>query len=394
MKKLLLINSRFLPLIGGGETYTIELMQYFVQKGWEVHLVTQERGFGHPTWSGCKIHYIDGFDDNDLHVHTCAPQLRKVLDSVKPDLVHVHNIMPYFIYASLVDPHEFSTVLTIHNTPDIPRRIFGSFHDFKSERMFTRQLLANRRHDKVLVGSKYYLDSYSEVAPWIRSNSDVAYYFPPDVTTGPLVAKAMNTHDEVRLLFPSRILRRKGIEECIRALAKLPAQFTLSLPSFAHAEDAAYRLEIRELIDELELQGRVFTPSVVTTPEMMRAFYASADMVVIPSHYEGFGIVAVEAMSWGVPVIASAVGGLGEIVQDHVNGITVRPQCADDIVAAVLAIEGDKELAGKLVHNAIETVNSTFNRTTHMHQIEVVYKESLDRKQGVKHHESRKMAVR
>jgi|GEM_PF-2217599 len=388
MKKLLLINSRFLPLIGGGETYTIELMQYFAQKGWEVHLVTQERGFGHSTWSDCEIHYIDGFDDNDLHIHACAPHLRKVLDEVKPDLVHVHNIMPYFIYSSLVDRHEFSTVLTIHNTPDIPRRIFGGFHDFKSEYMFTRQLLANGQCDKLLVGSKYYLDSYSDVAPWIRNSSEVAYYFPPDITTGPLVAKAMNIHDQVRLLFPSRILRRKGIEECIKALAKLPVHFTLSLPSFAHVEDVAYQLKIQELIDGLKLQDRVFTPGTITTPEMMRTFYANADIVVIPSHYEGFGIVAVEAMSWGVPVIASAVGGLGEIIHDHVNGISVKPQCVDDIVEAILAIADDKELASKLVHNAIETVKNTFNRTTHMRQIEVLYEEIIDRKQGVKHYES------
>jgi glycosyltransferase involved in cell wall biosynthesis len=187
----------------------------------------------------------------------------------------------------------------------------------------------------------------------------------------------MSDNDEVRLLFPSRILQRKGIEECIKALSKLPRRFTLSLPSFAHAEDAAYRQTIRELIDGLELQDRVFCPNTVTTPEMMRTFYASADIVVIPSYYEGFGIVAVEAMSWGVPVIASAVGGLGEIVQDRVNGLAVKPQSPDDIVEAVVELVGDKELVSTLVSNAIETVNKTFNRKAHMRQIEAVYKESL-----------------
>src|SRR5690606_2412251 len=113
-------------------------------------------------------------------------------------------------FSSVVDKAEFPTVLTIHDTPFVPHRIFGSFNDFESERMFTRQVLANGKYDQLLVGSNYYLDSFTEIAPWIREQTEVAYYFPPDITAGPLTVKPLDPSSEVKLLFPSRIVRRKG----------------------------------------------------------------------------------------------------------------------------------------------------------------------------------------
>ena len=371
----MLINSRFLPIIGGGETYTLELMRYLSDKGNEVHLVTQERGFGRDNWGACKIHYVEGFDDDDLHIQKVMPALRRILDQVNPDLVHVHNIMPYFVYSSIVDEGEFPTVLTIHNTPHTPHRLFGGFRDYKSERLFVRQLLGNKKYDRLVVGSKYYLDSYARVLPEIQQKAEVARYFPPSMTAGPCSAKVVDTSkNETRLLFPSRILRRKGIEECLTALSKLPERFILSLPSFVHTEDPSYKATIERKIHELGIRNRLRIPSEITTPMMMKNYYRDADIVLIPSHYEGFGIVAVEAMSWGVPVIASGAGGLSEIVVHGKNGVIVEPESVTGLVEAINLIASDKVLAQKLTEGGICTVRDTFSLEKHMEQIESIYK--------------------
>lgn len=381
MKKLLFINSRFLPLIGGGETYTLELMKHFSAQGWEVHLATQERGFNGSTWNGCFIHYLEGFDDNDHRILLCAPALRKILRTVKPDLIHVHNIMPYFALSSITEVDEYPLVLTIHNTPLLPDRIFGGFKDFEAEAIFTRQLLANNKYHKLLVGSHYYLDSYAEVAPWLKTEgkATVAYYFPPDITTGPLIAKpSKGEHEPINLLFPSRILKRKGIEQCLLALSALPTRFSLSLPAFASCEDVEYQQYIKKLINDHGIAERVILSQSPTTPEKMVDYYKKADIVIIPSHYEGFGIVAVEAMSWGIPVIASDTSGLAEIVKHGINGLLVPPKNARAIEEAVLRISGNATLTQRLVDNGIAMVHQKFNRQKHMQQIELLYKQALN----------------
>ena len=81
--------------------------------------------------------------------------------------------------------------------------------------------------------------------------------------------------------------------------------------------------------------------------------YRSADVVVVPSVYgESFGIVALEAMASGRPVVASRVGGLSEVVVDGETGILVQPGSPRSIAEALLALHQDRSLARKLGLNA------------------------------------------
>jgi D-inositol-3-phosphate glycosyltransferase len=83
-------------------------------------------------------------------------------------------------------------------------------------------------------------------------------------------------------------------------------------------------------------------------------YYSAADVVVMPSHYESFGMVALEAMACGTPVIASQVGGLAYLVQDGVTGYQV-PDGDDEILCGKLtALLGDASLRQQLGRNAAE----------------------------------------
>lgn len=373
--KLLIVNSRFLPRIGGGETYILELMHYFSSLGWEVHLLTSDVGYKKEKWENCSIHYISGFDDNDGNTRTAIPQFRRVLDRIKPDLVHVHNIMPYFLFSSITSVGEFPVVLTVHNTPDVPRRLFGSFKDFEAEEAFCRQLLTNKRYQALLFGSQYYLDAYAASVPEIRQQgTEVAHYFPPRLSVGTGQIKRMPT-DTINLLFPSRILPRKGIEDCLQALALLSSQYVLHLPAMASNELGGYNDTVAELINDLGLEDRVIRPHDITTPDKMREYYEKADMVIIPSHYEGFGIVAVEALSWALPVVTTGVGGLGEIIKDGVNGIYSRPHEPESLATAIEKVVGDDDMREKLVQEGLRIVDSQFSYERHMKQVEEIYRE-------------------
>ncbi|HRW05030.1 MAG TPA: glycosyltransferase family 4 protein [Caldilineaceae bacterium] len=76
----------------------------------------------------------------------------------------------------------------------------------------------------------------------------------------------------------------------------------------------------------------------------MPYYYAAAEMVVMPSHYESFGMVALEAMAMGTPVIASEVGGLAHLVQHGVNGFHVPSRDPEALAARILELLTDDEL--------------------------------------------------
>ncbi len=370
--RLLIVNSRFLPMIGGGETYILELMLYFSSLGWDVHLLTNNNGYKDKKWKNCTIHSINGFDDTNLAFHTAAPQFREVLDDVKPDIIHVHNIMPFFLYSSITSQGEFPTVVTIHNTPKLPERLFGGFGNLRTESIFCKQLFNTGRYDALIFGSQYYLDSYAQEVPEIQNDkTHVVHFFPPSQTVGPFVPK-QPAGSKIRILFPSRVIQRKGVEECIRALALLPSNFVLDIPAFSYHETSGYNHSIYSLIENLDLKDRVLLPTSLTTPDMMAEHYKKANIVVIPSHYEGFGIVAVEAMTWGVPIVTTGVGGLGEIFNDQ-SCILVQPHDPDSLAAGIERLSNDDTLYINIAENGIDTVRSRFGYDKHMQRIKTIY---------------------
>ncbi|MCZ7665847.1 MAG: glycosyltransferase [Chloroflexi bacterium] len=84
--------------------------------------------------------------------------------------------------------------------------------------------------------------------------------------------------------------------------------------------------------------------------EILPNYYAAAEMVIMPSHYESFGLVALEAMAMGTPVIASEVGGLAFLVRDDENGFHVPsrdPEALADRIYCLLTDEACRERLGR-----------------------------------------------
>jgi D-inositol-3-phosphate glycosyltransferase len=85
-------------------------------------------------------------------------------------------------------------------------------------------------------------------------------------------------------------------------------------------------------------------------PASLGPFYERAAVIVCPSRREGYGVVAREAMAYGRPVVASAVGGLLDVVEDGVTGLLVTPRQPKALRAAIERLLGDAELRGRLGH--------------------------------------------
>jgi glycosyltransferase involved in cell wall biosynthesis len=134
-----------------------------------------------------------------------------------------------------------------------------------------------------------------------------------------------------RVLFVGRFDRQKGVDLLLAALAKLEDRAFCYLVGDTVLGDA----ELTAIPPNAQVTGWLSPPEI-------ELFYRSADVVVVPSRWEGFGLIAVEAMRAGLPVIATRVGGLTEIVQDGVTGVLIPGDDAEALITALRDIDDER----------------------------------------------------
>ena len=154
----------------------------------------------------------------------------------------------------------------------------------------------------------------------------------------------------LRILFVGNLIARKGLHHLIAALSRLPwASWRLDVVG-DEAVDIAYAAAVRRQISAAGLEGNVRLHGRVSD-EALAQRYRAAHLLAVLS-YEGFGIVYLEAMAFGLPVLASVHGGAGEIVDSGVNGFLIEPAEADSIAAHLSALAGDLARLADLGRNA------------------------------------------
>ncbi len=155
--------------------------------------------------------------------------------------------------------------------------------------------------------------------------------------------------DRPLLLFVGRIQPLKGADVAVRALARVErADSRLWIIGGASGSAGDVEVDrVRNLVDELGLGERVeFLPP--KPHHLLSTYYRAADVCLVPSRSESFGLVALEAQACGVPVVASAVGGLLTLVEHGRSGYLVESREPDEYAAWIDAILADPVLARRL----------------------------------------------
>jgi D-inositol-3-phosphate glycosyltransferase len=165
---------------------------------------------------------------------------------------------------------------------------------------------------------------------------------------------------DYNILFVGRIEPLKGIDTLLRAMSILRERHPDAVKNTCvaiiggdpWADDLdAEMARLHDLRQELEIHDLV-TFLGAKDQEILPYYYAAAEMVVMPSHYESFGMVALEAMAMGTPVIASEVGGLAHLVQHGENGFHVPSRDPEALAARILQLLEDRTLRMKLGEQA------------------------------------------
>jgi len=250
-----------------------------------------------------------------------------------PDLVHAHFWMSGLAALSATRDVNVPVVQTFHALGVTKRRFQGRADTSPPVRIRMERALA-RAVDRVVATST------DEVAELVRlgatrkritvvpSGVDVDQ-FTPD---GPVAERG----DRPRVLCIGRLVPRKGFDTVIRALVGVPdAELVIAGgPAAAELADDPEATRLTGLAERFGVADRVRLIGAVARPDVP-ALLRSADIVVCTPWYEPFGIVPLEAMACGVPVVASAVGGFLDTVVDGSTGTLVPPRRPDRLAAAM-----------------------------------------------------------
>ena len=155
--------------------------------------------------------------------------------------------------------------------------------------------------------------------------------------------------EEEMVLYVGRHVFEKGVDLLLAAAPKVLAHRPQA--KFIIAGDGPCHNELKRQAWELGLGEKVLFPGYVD--DLTRnSLYHLADAAVFPSRYEPFGLVALEAMAGGAPVIVSDVGGFAETVRHEVNGLTFYAGNANSLADCIIRLLNDKPLARRLVERA------------------------------------------
>lgn len=189
--------------------------------------------------------------------------------------------------------------------------------------------------------------------------------FPHFRAQNQLIAVVANMHVEA-----------KGHADLIRAAGEVSQEFRDA--KFLLIGDGAERTRLEAMTAELGLSETVlFLGHRNDVPNVL----ACCVLFVLPSWAEGFPNSVLEAMAAGLPVVATHVGGIPEIIEDGVSGLLVSPKDSHALAAAILQVLGNKELAEQLGRAARERVHAQFSFERLLSELDSLYTEGLSRKE-------------
>ena len=358
-----LLSWEYPPVVVGGlSRHVYELSRHLARDGHSVTVYTR----GHPgaslddTEEGVRIARVREYPPplavEDLIPWTLAFNIGlidratpELLDD-PPDVLHAHDWLVAYAATVLRGLASLPLVTTIHATEHGRHggRLPGSTQRFihRVERWLVSE------SERVITCSSFMRD---EVAAALGADEGRLDLVPNQIDLAPFATEPSSVRPELwpedrpMVLFAGRLEYEKGVQTILEALPELERR--VPGVGLVVAGDGTYRQTLEARATSLGLDGRVRFLGFADETRL-RSLYRSADLTIVPSLYEPFGLVTLEAMASGTPVLVADTGGLREIVEDGVSGLRFPPGDARALARSAARILREAGLSERLSREA------------------------------------------
>ena len=388
MLRIAMISYHTCPLatLGGKDTggmnvYVRDLTRQLGQMGIHVDIFTRsqddhvphvlhELGYGnrvvhvpagpeHPISKQELVDYIPEFVEG-IKAFACEKK-------IKYDIIHSHYWMSGLAAASVSDAWGGTPIVHMfHTLGEMKNRIARSPEEREGEYRIDGEKQVLRRADRVVVAT---VAELTQLRFLYKANGnmvvippgvDVSHFYPIPADEAKMYV-GLKPEDRM-VLFVGRIEPLKGVDTLIQAMSCLqlkeknrPVHLAIigGDPAASPEEMTVEMARLQKLCDDLMVdQTVVFLGK--RDQDKLPYYYSAALLVVMPSHYESFGMVALEAMACGTPVIASEVGGLAYLVRDGETGFTIPDQEPEELCDKISWLLNDNALHETMSARAVE----------------------------------------
>ena len=358
--------------VGGMQVYIRELSRELGRAGVEVDVFTRRTDPDLPRvvsfGERCRVIHLDAgpprrIDKNAVvqHLPSFIENLLRFYerDGTSPDVIHAHYWLSGWVGSRLSELIHRPHVVMFHTLGRLKNRAnkeatgrSGALETNRRteiERRVIRSadaVIASTEHERSALVEQY--GARREKVAVIPAGADLTTFSPVDRR---LARATLGLEGEI-LLFVGRIDPVKGLDTLLEALHLLANRPHLALLVVGGTRPDAPvtdvdELHLRNLADELGIADRVRWLGPIDQ-DTLATYYSAADVCVVPSRYESFGLVALEALACGAALVASRVGGLPAIVRDGENGFLVPWRTPEAFADRIVQILDDPELAARL----------------------------------------------
>ena len=366
------------PTYGGSGAVATELGIALAAKGHEVHFITYQQPFRLPSFlPRIYFHEVDvgryplfEYPPYDLAL---AVRMHEVVKMHGLDLLHVHYAIPHATSAWIAREmlreaaSDVKVITTLHGT-DIT--IVGQDRSFHAITKFSIE-----KSDRITAVSQYLKQRTFTAFGCTGCQVEVIYNFiDPDVYNRskypPLLREQLNGGRRV-LMHVSNFRPVKRVRDIVRIFARVREEVPSVLvmvgdgPDRVEAEAEARTLGVDR---EVHFLGKI---------DVVAPLLAGADLFLLPSQSESFGLSALEALASGTPVVGSRAGGLPEVVQEGVTGALCEVGDVDAMAAASIAILADRDRWETMSRDAAADARARFTLYDIVRQYEALYEDAV-----------------
>lgn len=387
MKKMriLMLTWEYPPRVVGGIAHVVsELSRALIQEGCAVDVITtlEENLPEQEVKDGVNIHRVAPYHGRPLSFFSWVHQLNlamlekgvQLCRNKRFDLVHAHDWLVAYAGRGLKHSFQIPLIASVHATE------FGrnnGLHNDEQRYIGEVEWLLTFEAWQVICNSRY-----------MREEIEGVFNLPPDkiaiIPNGirpeafqvsapdPSVRQRFAGPGEKILFFIGRLVREKGVQVLLGALSQIRERFPDVRAIIAG--QGPYGEELHRLALHLGLDRQVTFAGYIDE-ETRNQLYAQADLAIFPSLYEPFGLVALEAMAAGTPVVVGDRGGFAETVEHGVNGVRVPAENASALAEQVCILLGDPALGRRLARRALQDVSDHYSWGSIARRYEEIYQQ-------------------